>query len=99
METEPWEYLILTLRADTEEQHTFLQREYPEKKLPAYAPEALIPLLNHYGTQGWEMVTLHPVIQGSRGDMFMGGPAVDVKSYWTNQYLCTFKRRTSAPGQ
>jgi len=93
METDQWECLIVTLRADTEEQQAFLQREFPEEKLPQYAPEALIPLLNQYGVQGWELVSLHPVIKGINGDMYMGGPDIGVNSHWTNQYLCAFKRR------
>ncbi len=93
MESEQWEYLIATLRADAEEQQAFLQREFPEETFPWYAPEALIPLLNDYGDLGWELVSLEPVIMGTNGDVLVVGGR---PSTYTNQYLCAFKRRKPA---
>ncbi len=100
MPTEQWEHLIVTLRANAEDQQDFLQQAWPEQSFPRYAPQALMPLLNEYGAQGWELVAMEPVITGVNGDIWMGGySSVSTASPWTNQYLCAFKRRKPAPGQ
>ncbi len=84
-----WEHLIVTLQANAEEQHIYLRQTWPEQTFPIYTHEALIPQLDAFGADGWELVTLEPVVLGSKGDIMVA--AVD-HNHWTSTYLCTFKR-------
>ena len=96
MPAEQWEYLIVTLWANAEVCQDFLQQAWPGQYFPKFAPQTLMPLLDDYGAQGWELVAMEPVIIGDNGDILKGGHAL---SPWTNQYLCAFKRRKPAPGR
>lgn len=100
MPTVQWEHLIVTLRANADDWQDFLQQAWPGQYFPKYAPQALMPLLNDYGAQGWELVAMEPVIAGVNGDIWIGGtPPIGMACPWTNQYLCAFKRRKPAPDQ
>lgn len=87
---ERWEHLIVLLEADAQKQQAYLQQHWPGRQFPMYTPEALIPRLDAYGNQGWELIAIQPVIMGRNGDMQVVGNAGNP---WTNKYLCTFKRR------
>jgi hypothetical protein len=89
---ERWEHCIERLTADAAEQRTFLEREWPGRRFPRYAPEALIPLLDRYGKEGWELVALQPVALGVNGDVLVAGSPTTGEC-WTREYLATFKRR------
>jgi hypothetical protein len=58
---------------------------------PRYTPEAMMPELNAWGAQGWELVHMQPVAEvGRNGDVRFNGET----SSWSNAYFCVFKRRT-----
>ncbi len=68
-----WEYLTLVLEADAEREMDFLMHMRDWKSgIPRYTVEALIPRLNALGAEGWELVRMEPVKQGSKGDILVG---------------------------
>jgi len=82
------------LYADAERQREFVEQRWPQRHLPKYAPEAMIPELNELGEQGWELVHMEPVGGvGKKGDVsFTRG--YGTMRVWSNAYSCVFKRRT-----
>ncbi len=86
-----WEYLTLTLEADAVREEDYL-RKYRDWKdrIPDFAVEALMPRLNALGEQGWELVSLEPVMVGNRGDVLITDGSGSRS--WTSKYLAVFKR-------
>ena len=64
-----WETYITVLTADAEEQADYLHSRWPEVTFPRFAAQALIPQLNALGDQGWEPVSIQPVVVGVNGDL------------------------------
>lgn len=87
-----WEHLVLYLEADAKEQASFLQQIWPGQKFPRYAAQALMPQLDAYGQQGWELVSIEPVVVGHNGDILINDRTEGLTGVWTNTYLCVFKR-------
>ncbi|MDQ7024720.1 MAG: hypothetical protein Q9P01_09900 [Anaerolineae bacterium] len=93
---EQWEYLTTFLEATAKKKEVkeFIKNTF-DKKAKRHSPEAMIPKLNEYGKQGWELVHMEPVPRlGGKEDI-----QFDQHS-WSNQYFCVFKRReagTSMP--
>jgi hypothetical protein len=84
-----WEHLIVYLEADAQQQEPFLQQTWPGECFPKFAAQALIPPLDYSGQQGWELVSIQPVVVGDKGDILIN----DGRSgAWTSTYLCVFKR-------
>jgi hypothetical protein len=88
-ETEQWEAYITVLVADADQQADFLTSTWPEIAFPRYAVQALIPQLDAIGAQGWEPVSIQPVLLGENGDVLVAGRY----QAFARQYLCLFKRR------
>lgn len=86
-----WEYLTTFLQADARLEEAFLSqlRDWKEG-IPPYAPEALMPRLNAYGAEGWELVHMQPVAVGNNADVML----IDNSGSrtWTSKYFCVFKR-------
>jgi hypothetical protein len=99
-EAAEWEYMVTTLYANAAEQEDFLEHTWPGVTFPRFAPEALVPDLNAMGADGWELVSIEPVIYGVNGDVLISNSSAGVlpleSSSWTNAYQCFFKRRKSA---
>jgi hypothetical protein len=92
-ELERWEYWTCFLEADAESERSFLEESLQWKRIPKYAVEALVPALNRYGQEGWELVELRPVVIGGNHDVLaFEAPQVEQRE-WTPIYLCAFKRR------
>jgi hypothetical protein len=93
---EQWEYLSIFLEATAKKKEVkdFIKNTF-NKKAKANSPESMIPKLNEYGRQGWELVHMEPVPRvGGKEDVQFD------QSNWSNTYFCVFKRRepgTSAP--
>lgn len=85
-----WQYHIEYIYTDASHQQTkdFLATYYPGQRFPRYAVQAALKRLDELGAQGWELVQMEPVDLGDNGDIRIGGE----RSYWTNTYLCVFKR-------
>ena len=74
-----WEHKVVALDAVTSEKR--------QRGTPRHSPQTLIPQLDEYGEQGWELVSVQPVFMGENEDITYYGDS------WTHHYLCFFKRR------
>jgi len=91
MSTMRWEYLTTFLQADARLEEAFLTEMRDWKGgIPPFTPEALMPRLNAYGEQGWEVISMQPVGVGSKGDVLMQDGSGN--RFWTSTYFCVFKR-------
>ncbi len=84
-----WEYWSCFLSADAEAQADFLKQQFPGWNVPKYAPQSMIPGLDKFGDEGWELVHMEPVAVGDNLDVFEGGRGMGV---YTAVYFCVFKR-------
>jgi len=89
MMTQQWQYKTVFLFADAERVQDHLS-QFMTGKIPKYAPEALIPQLDSFGREGWELVQLQPVYVGKNADVLVHFGGVD--RTWSNAYFCVFKR-------
>ena len=86
-----WEYLTTFVQAEAEREMAYLMETRSWKEgIPRNTPEAMIPQMNAYGAQGWELVTMEPVIVGRNADILIH---TDNSSKWTSTYFCVFKRQ------
>ena len=89
---ERWEYTTTILAADinTDDVRATIDDLLRGRRPPKPTPETLIPLLNAFGEDGWELVSLEPIV------------AVDdhpvIASSGKNLYLTVFKRRKLPAG-
>ncbi len=93
---EQWEYMTRFTYAhiDNDGAKEYLEQIFPNwQNPPKFAPQTMVPSLNSWGVEGWELVHMQPVMSvGKNGDVgFSGGngPAY----HWSNVYFCVFKRR------
>lgn len=85
-----WEYLTRFLDAVAEREVDYLMETRSWKEgIPRNTPEALVPQLNALGEQGWEMMSIEPVIAGKNADILCHA---DQQNRWTFTYFCVFKR-------
>jgi len=93
---EKWEYLTQFVWASIENlgAREYFERTWPDRQPAQYSPETVIPELNYYGDQGWELVHMQPVgAAGKNRDVgFVAGQGMPI---WSNVYFCVFKRRKS----
>ena len=89
--THTWEYLTTTL--STEGRTVPVSDQIPPGPHPKYSVYALMPQLNEFGQQGWELVSLEPVQEGRNGDLRYCDAA---GGQWTYTYLAAFKRPTGS---
>ena len=88
-----WEHRIEYMRADASMQAEFLQRLAPARTPPIYEIRSLVPALDSFGAQGWELVQMLPVQVGVNGDIAYTTGSTN----WMNTYLCVFKRPKREP--
>lgn len=89
---EQWEYLTTYLEASIKgrEQRKELQKRFGKRKLPRYMVESLLPELNKFGEEGWELIHMEPVPGvGRKGNVLFLGAS----RRWSNTYFCVLKRR------
>ncbi len=86
-----WEYMTTFLDAEARFEEAYLQqlRDWKEG-IPMYTPEALVPRLNAYGEQGWELLSMQPVGVGRHYDVLAQDGSGN--RLWTHSYFCVFKR-------
>ena len=86
-----WEYQTIFVQAEARLEAAFLQelRDWKEG-IPLYTPESMIPRLNSYGADGWELIHMQPVGVGSKGDILMQDGSGS--RFWSYTYFCVFKR-------
>ncbi len=51
-----------------------------------------MPQLDYYGRQGWELVSIQPVIVGKNRDILITDRTDNHSGRWTYTYLCVFKK-------
>lgn len=93
--TVQWEHYVELIAPDPQRVMPFVQQFYPPGGVPKYAIQAIIPRLDELGRSGWELVQIQPVIVGQNGDIFVQGGE---SKYWSNAYLCAFKRVKRSQG-
>ncbi|MBZ0300960.1 MAG: DUF4177 domain-containing protein [Anaerolineae bacterium] len=87
-----WEYMSVFVRAESDLVMDFLQEGWDWKGgVPRNTPESMIPRLNAYGNQGWELVHMQPVVVGNNADVLVTDSGRGVAG-WTSHYFCVFKR-------
>ena len=89
---EKWEYITKFVAADltAESVEQYLRQRWPDqKRLPKFTPQAMIPELNIWGEQGWEVIHMQPVWIGKNHDVHNFG---NYREY-TNVYFCVMKRK------
>jgi len=72
-----WEYrtTVFYAKAHEPESKAYIQAVWPGWNPPRHAPQALIPKLNDYGADGWELVQLQPVyLDDDAAVLVHGGP-------------------------
>ena len=89
---ETWEYFTTTFKADTDQFPVPLVDGVPRQDYPQHAVQSLIPQLNEFGSQGWEMVSIQLVGENpKKGKMQLASTGFE-----TETYFVTFKRRTTS---
>ncbi len=93
MQRQKWEYYTCFLWAEADKQKEYLQQLWPQQRVSKYAPQALIPELDKFGEEGWELVSMEPVHIGDNQDIQIPVTAVG-KGFevWVHSYICVFKR-------
>lgn len=89
-----WQYDARIVRAPhmkSQGVEEYLSSEYGGIQFNTYSPHSLEPVLNKLGEDGWELISLTPVLAGKNDDIAhpQGGPG---GSNWSNAYLAVFKR-------
>jgi hypothetical protein len=84
-----WEYSTTLLEAQAAKAPDYLAARFPGWKPERNSPEALIPALNAWGLEGWELVSIQPVYAGTNSDLLVHEREI---SRWSSTYLCAFKR-------
>ena len=87
-ERENWEYLTVILESNVDVAPVPMRDDIPLQEHPKYSHYTLIPQLNRYGDDGWELVTMEPVTVGKNGDVIP-----PVAGAYGRHYFCAFKRR------
>lgn len=94
--SEKWEYMTEFAWANLEGSgvEEFLKKRYPTYKPAKYAAETLMPRMNEWGRQGWELIHMEPIAGvGQNGDVRFAHGGGYALSTWSNVYFCVYKRR------
>ena len=90
---EIWEYTSVFVHAnmDNDGAKEYIKNRWPQwTGLQKYSPETIIPELDTFGRDGWELVSMEPVVVGVNHDIaFLAG----APTRWSNIYFCAFKRK------
>jgi hypothetical protein len=93
---EQWEYWTGFVRAEIDSPgvQDYLKQRWPNWDPPKYAPQAMIPELNKFGAEGWEMVHMEPVREvGKNHDISFFQSGMSASYEWSHVYFCVFKRK------
>jgi hypothetical protein len=91
-ERQKWEYLTVFVKAEAANVKDFLEEKWDWKSgIPRNTPEAMIPRMDAYGDEGWELVHMQPVMAGNNADILAADSGRGMAS-WTSTYFCVFKR-------
>lgn len=91
-ERQQWEYLSVFVRAESEPVLDYLENNWSWKSgVPRNTPESMMPRLDAYGREGWELVHMQPVVVGNNADVMVVDNGSG-RQGWTSNYFCVFKR-------
>ncbi len=91
-ERQKWEYLSVFVAAEAEPVMDYLEEIKSWKNgVPRNTPESMMPRLDAYGQEGWELVHMQPVLVGKNADVLATDSGRGTAG-WTNNYFCVFKR-------
>jgi hypothetical protein len=91
-ERQKWQYLSVFVEAEPEPVMDYLEQiKSWTNGVPHNTPEAMMPRLDAYGQDGWELVHMQPVVVGRNADILAADSGRGVAS-WTSSYFCVFKR-------
>ena len=95
--TMQWEYMTEFAWANIEHKGVaeYLANRWPNWKPSKFSPEAMIPHLNEWGKEGWELIHMEPIHSvGKNADVgFSTGGGSPAVTHWSNVYFCVFKRQ------
>jgi hypothetical protein len=80
------------LYASAEHSKDFLRQRWPDHKFSKYSCQALVPELNRWGKEGWELIHIEPVQVGKNGDIMVEATGASPQEFWSAAYFCVFKR-------
>lgn len=89
---EKWEYMTKFTYASISKHGAkeFIANNWPDWEPAQYAPQTMVPELNQWGADGWELVHMQPIAAvGTNEDVLFNGEY----SRWSSAYFCVFKRR------
>jgi hypothetical protein len=87
-----WEYLTVFVEAEAEPVQDYLTELKTWKSgIPRNTPEAMMPRLDAYGQDGWELVHMQPVYVGRNADVLVVDSGRG-SAGWSSTYFCVFKR-------
>jgi hypothetical protein len=87
-----WEYMTVFVDADAASVMDYLlEMKTWKNEVPRNTPESMMPRLDAYGRDGWELVHMQPVVVGRNADVLTVDSGRGSAS-WTSNYFCVFKR-------
>ncbi len=87
-----WEYMTVFVKAEAQTEMDYLQEHWTWKNgVPRNTPESMMPRLDGYGRDGWELVHMQPVMVGNNADVLVVDSGRG-SAGWTSSYFCVFKR-------
>jgi hypothetical protein len=87
-----WQYMTVFVKAEAAHVKDFLEENWDWKAgIPRNTPESMIPRMDAFGAEGWELVHMQPVFVGSNADVLTVDSGRGTPS-WTSNYFCVFKR-------
>ena len=90
-----WEYHTGFLWAEADMQKEYLKQRWPQTEFAKYTPYSLIPALDKFGEDGWELISMEPVHVGQNADIRIQivGEHSNRGDVWVHTYFCVFKRQ------
>ncbi len=87
-----WEYMTVFVEAESAPVMDYLTEMKTWKNgVPRNTPESMMPRLDAYGRDGWELVHMEPVVVGRNADVLIVD-STNMSNGWTSTYFCVFKR-------
>ena len=88
---EQWEYhtAIIWAHEDNPGAREYVVRHRPGEKVGKFSPVNLVPELDRLGKQGWELVTLQPIVMTADMAIMLS----DSTPQASNVYFVAMKRR------
>jgi hypothetical protein len=90
-----WEYFTGLVQANADRDAGYIRERFPRYEFQRYNPIGLVPMLDELGAQGWEMISITPVVPRENDDLVIPTTATSRSIRYTNWYLCAFKRRVA----